>query len=385
MGLALPKPCLSKVVERSGSDFYGAACVSVNGYRISMEDDHMLSTNANGNTAYFGVFDGHNGDGCSTWLANNLPQKLRALPDEGLDRGGMENFCEAADSEFLKLSAPEGGSGSTCVFCSLFKNGRLQICNVGDSRALHCRAGKLLFVTTDHKPSNREEEKRVNFSGGSVRNGRIDGDLAVSRAFGDEDFKRETKLNYREQKVIAIPDVTEHQWSAGDLLILACDGVFEGNFSDQEVCQFVYEQLSKCWNDLAVVASRVCDEAIRRGSKDNISCMVVRLNDGTKEVEQFGKSDFVPGPPFLRNCEESRVSYKKMALLGGKSLAEALEKRYELLQAKEKNILASKNPIMRVAFEMSDEIELQAEKSFFGRGPAPGNAKAYFEVLSNAQ
>lgn len=384
MGLGLPKPCLSKIVERSGNEFYGAACVSVNGYRISMEDDHMLSTNSDGSTAYLGVFDGHNGDGCSIWLANNLPKKLQALPEGGLDKEGMENFCQTADEEFLKLTAPEGGSGSTCVFCSVFKNGRLQICNVGDSRALHCRGGKLLFVTTDHKPCNREEERRINFSGGSVRNGRIDGDLAVSRAFGDEEFKRERKLNYREQKVIAIPDVTEHQWSPGDLLIIACDGVFEGNFNDQEVCAFAYEQLSKCWNDLAVVASRVCDEAIRRGSKDNISCMVVRLTDGTKEVEQFGKKDFVPGPPFLRNCEDSRVSYKKIATMCGTTLADALQKRYELLQAKERNTLASKSPIMRVAFEMSDEIELQAEKSFFGRGPAPGNAKVFFEMLSNS-
>lgn len=379
MGLVLPKPCLTKVVDRAGNEYCAAACASVNGYRTNMEDAHMLESPAGADISYFGIFDGHSGDKCSLWVGEHMPAKLRALK-EPITAEALENLCQQVDEEFLRQATTDGGSTGT--FCLIRKSGTLQIVNVGDSRILQCRQGKLLFATEDHKPYDAKEEERIVRAGGTVVNNRVDGDLAVSRAFGDSVFKVKGTRDYRNQKVIAIPDVTELKWEPGDLIILACDGVFEGNFSNKEVCEFVNDQMPKCWGDLAVVASRVCDEAIRRGSKDNISCMIVQMTEGASKVKQFGEKSFVPGPPFVRNHESSRECYEQMAKLGHCDLVTALQKRYELLQAKEKNTLAAKPPIMRTAFEMSDEVDLATEVNFFGRGPAPGNAAAYFEALT---
>lgn len=382
MGLTLPKPCLTKVIDRVGNEYCAAACASVNGYRTNMEDAHMLDAASGGDIAYFGIFDGHSGDQCSLWVGERMPGRLKALT-EPITAETLERVCQEVDEEFLRQATAD--AGSTGTFCLIRKDGRLQIANVGDSRILHCRNGELLFATEDHKPYDAKEEERIMRAGGSVVNNRVDGDLAVSRAFGDSVFKVKGTRNYKEQKVIAIPDVTERNWQAGDVIVLACDGVFEGNFSNKEVAKFVHEQIPKSWNDLAVVAARVCDEAIRRGSKDNISCMVVQLVEGASKVKQFGETSFVPGPPFVRNHKASRTCYEQMARIGHTDLATALQRRYELLQAKEKNILAAKPPVMRTAFEMSDEVDLAAEVSFFGRGPSPGNAAAYFEGLARGE
>ncbi|GET90622.1 phosphatase 2C, putative [Leishmania tarentolae] len=380
MGLMLPKPILSKVVDRAGNSFVNAACASQNGFRNSMEDAHMLIATDSTDVAYFGIFDGHSNAECSAYVARELPQRLMQLP-EPITTEMLEKVCIEVDEAYTKANS-EGGSTGT--FCIIRKDLNVTIANVGDSRILVCRGGKLIFATEDHKPYTPEETERIVACGGSVVGNRVDGDLAVSRAFGDASFKVKGTRNYRMQKVIAVPDVSVVQCEPNDFLILACDGVFEGNFSNEDVCQFVWEQHQNCWDDLAVVACRVCDEAIRCGSKDNISCLVVQLAEGASKVKSFGATSFVPGPPFPRNQHPCRAAYAQMAELGHMTTAEALQMRYKLLQAFSKNKLNSQPPVMRTAFEMSDEVDVETEWSFFGKGPAPGNEKSFFEALANA-
>lgn len=49
---------------------------------------------------------------------------------------------------------------------------------------------KPLRMTEDHKPSREDEQKRIRDAGGFVINNRVMGELAVSRAFGDAEFKK---------------------------------------------------------------------------------------------------------------------------------------------------------------------------------------------------
>lgn len=379
MGLMLPKPILSKVVDRAGNSFVNGACASQNGFRNSMEDAHMLVAD-DSDVAYFGIFDGHSNADCSAYVAKELPQRLKKLP-EPITAEMLEKVCVEVDEAYMKANV-EGGSTGT--FCLIRKDLSVTVANVGDSRILVCRGGKLVFATEDHKPYNQQETERIVACGGSVVSNRVDGDLAVSRAFGDASFKVKGTKDYRKQKVIAVPDVSVVQCQPNDFIILACDGVFEGNFSNEDVCRFVWEQQQNCWDDLAVVACRVCDEAIRCGSKDNISCLVVQLAEGASKVKTFGASSFVPGPPFPRNQQPCRTAYAQMAEMGHTTTAAALQTRYQLLQAFSKNKLNTMPPVMRTAFEMSDEVDVETEWSFFGKGPAPGNEKSFFEALANA-
>lgn len=47
-----------------------------------------------------------------------------------------------------------------------------------------------LLLSQDHKPTREDESKRIREAGGFVINNRVMGELAVSRAFGDVDFKK---------------------------------------------------------------------------------------------------------------------------------------------------------------------------------------------------
>ena len=70
------------------------------------------------------------------------------------------------------------------------------------------------------------EKARISAAGGFVDFGRVNGNLALSRAIGDFEFKKSAELSPEQQVVTANPDVTTHELSADDeFLVIACDGM----------------------------------------------------------------------------------------------------------------------------------------------------------------
>ncbi|KAG5191720.1 phosphatase 2C-like domain-containing protein [Tribonema minus] len=162
--------------------------------------------------ALVAVMDGHGGPGTAEWLRDNLAAEVRAH----LGRVAQEvrqlqvypstatlllNFiCVAALSaafatadQKLLLEAQVTSSGS-CLTGALVIGARLYVFNVGDSRTLLCRAGALQLATRDHKPDAPAEWDRISEAGGIVLHGRVMGELAVSRAFGDFHLKDPLRL-----------------------------------------------------------------------------------------------------------------------------------------------------------------------------------------------
>ena len=62
---------------------------------------------------------------------------------------------------------------------------------MGDSRAVLSEKGVAVALSNDHKPENKEETERIVAGGMRVKNNRIKGKLAVSRAIGDYLYKDE--------------------------------------------------------------------------------------------------------------------------------------------------------------------------------------------------
>jgi serine/threonine protein phosphatase PrpC len=61
-----------------------------------------------------------------------------------------------------------------------------------------------------------------------VTNGRVMGNLNLSRAIGDLEHKANDNLKPSEQMVTAMPDVVTRKIKKGDkYLILGCDGIWE--------------------------------------------------------------------------------------------------------------------------------------------------------------
>lgn len=68
----------------------------------------------------------------------------------------------------------------------------LYVANAGDSRS--CLGKKyegLLQMSFDHKPENEEEKQRVEKAGGFVTENRVNGNLNLSRAIGDLEYKNQ--------------------------------------------------------------------------------------------------------------------------------------------------------------------------------------------------
>lgn len=84
-------------------------------------------------------------------------------------------------------------TGTTaCVV--LVTNDKIYCSNSGDSRAVLCRKGEAIELSQDHKPQNDNETKRIEASGHFVEDDRVDGNLALSRAIGDFQYKDKPNL-----------------------------------------------------------------------------------------------------------------------------------------------------------------------------------------------
>ena len=62
---------------------------------------------------------------------------------------------------------------------------KLNLLNIGDSRAVLGRSNEVLRLTRDHKATDLEEQERIKIAGGAVVAGRVNGFISVSRALGD--------------------------------------------------------------------------------------------------------------------------------------------------------------------------------------------------------
>lgn len=100
------------------------------------------------------------------------------------------NYKQALIDTFLKLDsevkeknyAEETGSTSNVVYVN---QENIYCANCGDSRSVLFTNGKAYPLSEDHKPDNATELKRIERANHIVEDSRVDGNLALSRAFGD--------------------------------------------------------------------------------------------------------------------------------------------------------------------------------------------------------
>jgi hypothetical protein len=109
---------------------------------------------------------------------------------------------------------------------------------------------------------------------------RVNGELAMSRALGDYQYKLNKHKPSTEQMVIAYPDVAVHVRDrvTDGLLILACDGVWDV-VENTDATGFLLEVVLPSERDATArqLADALVDVALTNGSTDNISAIVVKL------------------------------------------------------------------------------------------------------------
>ncbi|KAM9425386.1 protein phosphatase 1bb isoform 2-T3 [Pholidichthys leucotaenia] len=303
MGAFLDKPKTEKHSAHGEGNGLRYGLSSMQGWRVEMEDAHTAVVGLpHGLTdwSFFAVYDGHAGSRVANYCSGHLLEHILSGGAEfGSGPGSVEGVKDGIRSGFLNIdeymrsfSDLRQGldrSGSTAV-CVLLSPTHLYFINCGDSRAVLSREGKVGFSTQDHKPCNPREKERIQNAGGSVMIQRVNGSLAVSRALGDYDYKCVDGKGPTEQLVSPEPEVCVLERVDGDeFIVLACDGIWDV-MSNEELCEFVRSRLLVC-DDLEKVCNSVVDTCLHKGSRDNMSVVLVCLPGAPKISEEAVKKE----------------------------------------------------------------------------------------------
>ncbi|KAL0545837.1 hypothetical protein IC582_015733 [Cucumis melo] len=216
----------------------------------------------------FAIFDGHLSNSIPDYLRSHLFSNIINEPDFWTDpKNAVRKAYEQTDAYILEKAVDFSHGGSTAVTAILIDCKTLVVGNVGDSRAVICIKGKGKQLSIDHEPS--VERKSIEDRGGFVSNfpgdvPRVDGQLAVARAFGDRSLKKHLSS---EPYVVeeTVDDDTE-------FVILASDGLWKVMSNEEAVESIMHIK------DAHAAAKHLTEEALKRKSKDDISCIVVRFH-----------------------------------------------------------------------------------------------------------
>jgi len=274
MGQTLSEPITEKHTSSGGNSKQKYAVSDMQGWRISMEDAStaLLGFEEDKEASFFAVFDGHGGAGVAHYAGQNA--HFRVIQDEEFAKG---NYAQALKNGFLgldedlKKNLPLETSGCTAVTLLITSDNRLFCANAGDSRCVLSCAGVAEPLSYDHKPTNESEMTRIVQAGGFVQFGRVNGNLALSRAFGDFDFKRNAELAPEQQIVTADPEIKERKITPDDeFVVLACDGIWDV-LSSQQVVDFVRSHIARGFT-LEQTAEKLLDRCLARDPSNGVGC-----------------------------------------------------------------------------------------------------------------
>jgi protein phosphatase len=341
MGAFLTQPLTSKILERRGNKYFRVGSVSMQGWRDNMEDAHsiILKMDKHSNYGFFGVYDGHCGTAASKYCCQHLCNGIDDV--ENLeDQPELTKQIIKIDNTFM--SDYFGDDGSTVIFTLIeikeTENGvnyKIISANIGDSRSVLGRNGTSISLSEDHKPNNSLEQKRIEEAGGHVSLNRVRGNLALSRAFGDRSYKVPVENPPDKQQVIVVPDYCVlRDVTSKDFLFIACDGIYEGDiFTRESVVEWITNKMKET-EDLAMIMADLLDECLLRGSRDNMSAMLIQFKDG----RDYDKEDeYIPGPYFEgQKHGKFQDAYQQFAEKGGLTVEES-RKKYEEFENKKKS------------------------------------------------
>ncbi|XP_059634550.1 probable protein phosphatase 2C 44 [Cornus florida] len=234
-----------------------------------MEDYHVAEyRNQKGHVlGLFAIFDGHLGDRVPSYLKDNLFNNILEESNFWKEpEAAIKSAYRSTDKFILENAMQLGPGGSTAVTAIVIDGKDLWVANVGDSRAVVCERGSANQLTVDHEPHS--ERRRIEKQGGFVTSlpgdvPRVNGQLAVARAFGDQSLKAHLSSE---------PDVRHVPIDSNiEFVILASDGLWKVMKNEEAV------DMVKSIKDPQAAAKRLTTEALARKSKDDISCIVIRF------------------------------------------------------------------------------------------------------------
>jgi len=299
MGNHLKTPETRKDVEHAYFNGMRIVAGAMQGWRTSMEDRHLYCHFAS--SSVFSVFDGHGGDSVAIFVAKTLPHILPGLRDCYPFETALRLAYEQLDHK-MKLAHPKARDEGCTAITVAIEGTHLVCANVGDSRAfLVKKNGEVWDLSADHKPNDKLELDRILAAGGSCDlvgpQYRVCGNLNLSRALGDLQYKTNSRFGPEGQIISGSPDyVAVDLTPEDDFIFLGCDGIFDV-LTNEECASFlrndirIQREKSLSAEEQSHDSSKPLDHAIRalldrclspnadttpKGT-DNMSSMVVDL------------------------------------------------------------------------------------------------------------
>ncbi|EKX33147.1 hypothetical protein GUITHDRAFT_156143 [Guillardia theta CCMP2712] len=235
-----------------------------------MEDMHFTSLNfgTSGKSCFFGVFDGHSGKRASQFARDQLAKYLEVDLQQLGPREALQSAFMKTDASFLQRAEKENLNDGSTAATALLVGRELYVANAGDSRAILCCGQSAIPMSVDHKPDRPSERERIEQAGGTVVYfgcARVNGILATSRGIGDRELK-----NW----VIAEPEIRYKKLEPGDdFLVMATDGLWDV-MTNVQVATIISGE-----KNAQAAAKKLTAEALKLGSMDNITALVVDLRE----------------------------------------------------------------------------------------------------------
>ncbi|KAK3177331.1 hypothetical protein Dsin_032898 [Dipteronia sinensis] len=221
----------------------------------------------------FAIFDGHLSHEIPDYLRSHLFENILNEPDFWTEpEHAIKKGYRITDTNILEKTLDLGRGGSTAVTAILINCQKLLVANIGDSRAVVCKNGVAKQLSVDHEPSM--EKETIESKGGFVSNfqvsdtlgakrffvwilgegdvPRVDGQLAVARAFGDKSLK----IHLSSEPHVEVEMIDDDT----DFIILASDGLWKV-MTNQEAVDAI-----KNIKDARSAAKHLTEEALARQS-----------------------------------------------------------------------------------------------------------------------
>lgn len=177
-------------------------------------------------------------------------------------RRAMEICVDNANRSIFNSAnsnANYAGMGTTLVV-GVFRDDKLVLGHIGDSRCYRLRAGLLEQVTKDHSLLQEQMDAGLitpeQAATSSIKN-------LVTRALGVDES--------------VLLEVNEHQVQVGDLYLMCSDGLSD-MIDDDAIAKIVTSELA-----LDQKATQLIDQANENGGRDNISVLLVEVHEAPEK------------------------------------------------------------------------------------------------------
>lgn len=312
----------------SGSISYGVADTLGRTEHLSMIDMVVPRFRGSPVETIIGLFDGHTslsgGSKIAKFLHENFPaafatelSRLRTHKDESASDALRRSFLalnkDLATAAYKSMDDRESRhwdrvsgigkvlnqddirSGAVATILYL-RNMELFVANVGNAQAVLVQSnGQYKFLTQNHDPAEPSERQRIRAAGGYVsRNGKLNDQLPVSRAFG---------YFHMMPSVMAAPNTSSVTLTAQDEMIILASGHLWDYVTPDVVVDVARAERS----DLMIASQKIRDLAMSYGATNKLMVMIAGVSDlkRRQRSNKFTRSATMPIGPTVPVTEES--------------------------------------------------------------------------------